>query len=142
MKNRERIVLTIVFFSVLAGTPIALCTTQSIIHVAGDGTGNYNCNGTNDQVEINQALDYAAKHPGSTVYLKGPFIYDIQCSCLIGSNTELTGDSSAKLRLVDNVGWTTASLGTPIIGQIGGQGTVVHDIKYTGLMLMGTKVIN
>ena len=60
-------------------------------------------------------------------------------SCLIGSNTELTGDSSAKLRLANNVGWTTAGAGTPIIGQIGGAGTVVHDIKIHGFEIDGNE---
>ena len=76
---------------------------------------------------------------GSTVYLKGPFVYDIKGSCLIGSNTELTGDSTAKLRLANRVGWTTAGAGTPIIGQIGGKGSAVHDIKIHGFEIDGNE---
>jgi hypothetical protein len=111
----------------------------NVITVAGDGKGTYNCDGKEDQVQINQALAYAAKYPGSTVYLKGPFVYDIKGSCLIGSNTELTGDSSAKLRLANRVGWTTAGAGTPIIGQIGGKGSAVHDIKIHGFEIDGNE---
>ena len=139
MINRGQIVLTIVFFSVLATTPVALCSTLQVIYVAGDGTGNYNCDGINDQIQINQALSYAVSHPGTTVYLKGPFVYDIENSCLVGSNTELTGDSTAKLRLHNNVGWTTASTGTPIIGQMGGTGSAVHDIKIHGFEINGNE---
>ena len=144
MTNRKQIVLTIAFLSVLASTPVALCSTSQVIYVAGDGTGNYNCDGTNDQVQINQALSYAVSHPGTTVYLKGPFVYDIESSCLIGSNTELTGDSTAKLRLHNNVGWTTGGdhtgPGTPMIGQVGGFGTYVHDIYIHGIELDGNEM--
>jgi PKD repeat protein len=139
MINQKQNIFILMCLYVLANTPVALCNTSSIIYVAGDGTGNYNCDGINDQVQINQALSYAASHPGITVYLKGPFVYDINSSCLIGSNTELTGDSSAKLRLANNVGWTTASTGTPILGQIGGAGSVVHDIKIHGFEINGNE---
>ena len=139
MINQKQSVFMLMCLYTLANTPVASCNTSSVIYVAGDGTGNYNCNGTNDQVQINQALSYAVSHPGTTVYLKGPFVYDIESSCLIGSNTELTGDSSAKLRLADYIGWTTASAGTPMIGQIGGKGTVVHDIKIHGFEIDGNE---
>jgi hypothetical protein len=142
MINRKQIVLTIAFFCVLANTPEAICNTSPVIYVAGDDSGNYNCDGKNDQVEINQALEYAANHPGTTVYLKGPFDYDIESSCLIGSNTELTGDSSAKLRLTDNVGWTTTGGGHPMIGQIEGSGTSVHDITIHDFELDGNEANN
>lgn len=86
--------------------------------------------GTNDQDEINAALQDAAANPGSTVYLEGPFTYDIYSTNLrIGSNTKLTGDSTACLKLHDSVGWATM---LPIIGQIGGSGTATHDIEIFG----------
>ena len=138
MINQKQRILALMCLYTLANTPVALCSSQ-VIYVAGDGTGNYNCDGKNDQIQINQALNYAANHLGTTVYLKGPFVYDIESSCLIGSNTELTGDSSAKLRLAKNVGWTTAGQGTPIIGQVGGMGTVVHDIKIHGFEIDGNE---
>jgi hypothetical protein len=141
VKNQEHRILLLLclYMLVLVNTPVALCKTSQVVYVAGDGTGNYNCDGNNDQVQINQALSYAASHPGTTVYLKGPFIYDIESSCLIGSNTELTGESSVKLRLTDNVGWTKAGAGTPIIGQMGGKGTAVHNIKIHGFEIDGNE---
>src|SRR5512133_3537096 len=123
MINLKKKIFILMCFYVLANTPVALCAAQQVIYVAGDGTGNYNCDGKDDHIQINQALQYAAKHPGTKVYLKGPFVYDIKSSVLIGSNTELTGDTRAKLRLANRVGWTKAGGCTPIIGQIGGPGT-------------------
>lgn len=139
MINQKQNIFLLMCLYGLANTPVALCNTPPVIYVAGDGTGNYNCDGINDQVQINQALGYAANHPNTTVYLKGPFVYDIENSCLIGSNTELTGDSSAKLRLANHVGWTTAGAGTPILGQVGGAGIGVHDIKIHGFEINGNE---
>jgi hypothetical protein len=139
MINRRQNIFMLICLYVLANTPVALCATQPITYVAGDGTGNYNCDGKDDQVQINQALDFAAKNPGTKVYLKGPFVYNIKSSCLIGSNTELTGDSSAKLRLANSAGWITAGAGTPIIGQIGGKGSAVHNIKIHGFEIDGNE---
>jgi hypothetical protein len=139
MINQKHNIFLLMCLYELANIPVALCDIPQVIYVAGDGTGNYTCDGKNDQIQINQALEYAADHPGTTVYLKGPFVYDIRSSCLIGSNTELTGDSSAVLRLANNVGWTTTGAGTPIIGQIGGTGTVVHDIKIHGFEIDGNE---
>ncbi len=134
MIKQKMIILLLICFGMVVNTPVALCAQT--IYVAGDSTGNYKCDGRDDQVQINQALEYAAKHPDTTVYLKGPFVYDIRGSCLIGSNTELTGDSTAKLRLANLVGWTTASVGTPVIGQ---RGSAVHDIKIHGFEIDGNE---
>lgn len=141
MINRRQIILSIIYFFALTNIPIALCATQQV-NVTGDGTSDYKCDGIDDHVQINKALSYAASHPGTRVYLKGPFVYDIKSSILIGSNTELTGDSSAKLRLANNVGWITASKGTPMIGQIGGYGSAVHDITIHGFEIDGNEANN
>lgn len=72
--------------------------TAPIVYVAGDGSGDFNCDGTADEVEINKALQYVKVNDQFTaVYLKGPFNYDISTTVLIGSNTTLTGDKSAVL---------------------------------------------
>ena len=78
------------------------------VYVAGDGSGDFNCDGSDDQVEINQALAYVAENPQfTTVHLKGPFTYIIDDTLLIGSDTILEGDSTAVIKLTNNAGWPT-----------------------------------
>ena len=92
--------------------------TAPTVYVAGDGTGDFNCNGTSDQIEINQALDYVAENSGfTTVYLKGPHTYYVDETIFISSNTIFTGDSTAKIELIQNVGWNTHN--KPMIAQKG-----------------------
>ena len=140
MINQKQSLLVLICFCIFANIPAALCSSQPVIYVSGQGASNYICDGVNDQIQINQALDYAAKHPGTKVYLKGPFVYDIRSSCLIGSNTELTGDSTAKLRLHNYIGWTSPSTSHYMIGQIGSSGSVLHDIKIHGFEIDGNEV--
>ncbi len=92
--------------------------TSSIIYVACDGSGDFNCDGTSDQKEINQALDFVAKNSDySTVYLKGSKTFWIDGPILISSNTILEGDSNSVIKLIDNAAWETQF--KPIIGQKG-----------------------
>lgn len=131
---QKMLFLLFLCFCMVVNVPIVL--GAQTIYVSGDSTGNYKCDGKDDQVQINQALEYAANNPGTKVYLKGRFTYDIRGSCLIGSNTELTGDSTAKLRLANRVGWTKVAAGTPVIGQ---RGSAVHDIKIHGFEIDGNE---
>ena len=95
---------------------ILYAQTPPVVYVAGDGTGDFNCDGTSDQVQINQALDYVASHPAfTTVYLKGPNTYYIDETIFISSNTIFTGDSTAKIELIANAGWWTRN--KPLIAQ-------------------------
>ncbi|AKJ37864.1 right-handed parallel beta-helix repeat-containing protein [Methanosarcina barkeri] len=76
------------------------------VYVAGDGSGDFNCNGSNDQVEINQALKYVAENPQfTTVHLKGPYTYVISDSIFIGNNTTVEGDPTAVIKLIDKASW-------------------------------------
>ena len=108
------LLVTLVFFAFMSlNAQIA-----PIIYVAGDGTGDYNCDGTSDQIEINQALDYVALNTGfTTVYLKGPHTYYIDEPVFISSNTIFTGDATAKIELIQNVNWHTQN--KPMIAQKG-----------------------
>lgn len=105
MMRRCLCILTIL----VAVTTSALAAPKApTVYVSGDGTGDFNCAGTSDQLQINEALVYVATHPGfTTVYLKGPRKYMINDTVVIDGNTTLTGDSTAAIKLVDHANWPT-----------------------------------
>ena len=101
------IITCLAFFSVAE----ALDAFAQVVYIDTDGSGDYNCDGTDDHIEINQALAYVASDADfTTVYLKGPNTYVIGDGILIGSNTVLEGDSSACITIPDEAGWS------PLIG--------------------------
>ncbi len=92
--------------------------TPPIAYVSGDGSGDFNCDGISDQVQINQALNFVAANASyTTVYLKGNNVFEIDEPVLISSNTTLTGEATASIKLKDNAAWWT--LDKPIIAQTG-----------------------
>lgn len=93
-------------------------------------TGNYNVDGTNDHVEINQALTYIGNLGGGTVYLKGPRTYTISDPLILRANTVLTGDSTAEIRLVNSVGWPASESYTLL--RIIGNGVTVKGFTIDG----------
>ncbi|WP_292371699.1 right-handed parallel beta-helix repeat-containing protein [Methanosarcina sp. UBA411] len=100
MLKRQLGTLFLVTCLILTTVPAALgASSTQVVTVAGDGSGDFNCDGKADDVQINQALEFAARNPGTTVHLKGPFTYDITDSLRIGSNTILEGDSGTKIKL-------------------------------------------
>ncbi|MDW5550911.1 right-handed parallel beta-helix repeat-containing protein [Methanosarcina sp.] len=100
MQKRRLGTLLLVACLILTAIPAALgAQSTKVVTVAGDGSGDYNCDGKADDVQINQALEFAAQNSGTTVHLKGPFTYDISDSLRIGSNTVLEGDSGTKIKL-------------------------------------------
>ena len=134
MLRRELAISFLVVFFILASIPDTLCkTSPPIIYVAGDGSGDYNCAGKSDQVQINQALQFVAKNHGyTTVHLKGPFTYVIDGTLLIGSNTILEGDSSAVIKLANHAGWPAMK---PLIQQMSNSGNnniIVRGFEVNG----------
>jgi len=130
---------------------IEIATVQSqtppIVYVAGDGTGDFNCDGTNDQIEINQALDFVTNNPNyTTVYLKGANTYWIHQPIFISENTILEGDSNAVVKLIDNAGWNTQY--KPLIGQtghiqtlrLGDPNTTTGNITIRGFEIDGNRI--
>jgi hypothetical protein len=114
--------------------PVTDCTSYTpppTIYVSGSGNGDFNCGSNNADIQINQALQFIANNPVyTTVYLRGPFTYTISKSLLIGSNTILTGDSTATVKLINNAGW---SVTTPLITST----PSAHDISICGFKIDG-----
>jgi PKD repeat protein len=107
MLRRKIVILFLLGYFILICVPNALCrSSQPIIYVAGDGSGDFNCHGKNDQIQINQALQFVAENSRyTTVHLKGPFTYIINDTLHIGNNTILEGDPTAVIKLADHAGW-------------------------------------
>jgi hypothetical protein len=104
MLKRQLGTLFLVTCLILTTVPAVLGgPSTKVINVAGDGSGDFNCDGKDDHVQINQALESAANNPGTTVHLKGPFTYDIGDSLRIGSNTILEGESGAIIKLASGL---------------------------------------
>ncbi len=126
--------------------PEIINPTPPIVYVAGDGSGNYNCDGKSDQIEINAALDYVAEHSEyTTVYLKGANTFWIDEPIYISGNSTLEGDENAIVKLVDNANWQKQF--KPLIGQKGtileeimpDQSITTHDITIRGFELNGNR---
>jgi len=86
-----------------------------VTKTVGNSGCDYNCDGVNDEVQINYALAWANANAQSTVWVKGPFTYDLQDSLLIGSYTTLKLDSDVKFRLKNSAAW---AVNKPIITQL------------------------
>ena len=130
----ELVLLSLVSCLVLASVHTALCRSSvPVIYIAGDGSGDFSCNGKDDNVQINKALKFVAENPEyTTVHLKGPFTYTIDDTLLIGSNTILEGDSNAVIKLADHAGWDTMK---PLIQQMscsGNNNITIRDFEVNG----------
>lgn len=143
-QNRKTVGFSVIILVFLIALSIAILPAKlpksstkilsnSTIYVAGDGSGDFNCHGNNDQVEINKALEYVAENPQyTTVYLKGPNTYNISDSIFIGSKTILEGDPTAVIKLEDKAEWPSFK---PLITQT--NNTEVHDIIIKGFEING-----
>ncbi|WP_410508075.1 disaggregatase related repeat-containing protein [Methanosarcina hadiensis] len=119
-EKKKKGILILILFILIVNATIALSTAQAetAVYVNTDGSGDFNCDGTDDQTEINKALSYVAENPEfTTVHLKGPNTYVISDSIFIGSNTILEGDPAAVIKLEDKADWP---LEKPLITQIDG----------------------
>jgi hypothetical protein len=111
---------------------ISLVCLLFLVGVSDAKTYTVSSTGSNsDQKVINEALLEAAEKPGSTVYLKsdnGPFIITGQIQ--IGSNTKLTGDSDAIVKVSKD---TTQFFvdGVGVFGQIGGSAKNIEICGFT-----------
>ena len=118
--------------------------TAPIVYVASDGSGDFNCDGDQDQIEINQALDFVDEYDAfTTVYLKGPNTFIIDEPVFISNHTILTGDSTATIQLKNNAAWWTQN--KPMITQtgridwhsLGIEGESISDVEIFGFTIDG-----
>jgi len=133
--RKKKLIFSIIFIFLIANITLALSATPSgtTVYVSTDGSGDFICDRSDDQVEINKALAYVAENSEfTTVHLKGPNTYVVSDSILIGSNTVLEGDSTAVIKLEDKAGWPTEK---PIITQMDSSGN--HDIIIRGFEIDG-----
>ncbi len=99
-------VAVFILMIVMVTTTLSTAPLSTTVYVSGDGSGDFNCDGTDDQVEINKALAYVAENPEfTTVHLKGPNTYIISDSIFVGSNVVLQGDPTAVIKLKDKADW-------------------------------------
>lgn len=106
-----------------------------VVYVAADGSGDFNIDGSDDQVEINQALKFVAEHQSegyTTVRLQGRLVYWLSAPVRIGSNTTLTGNGHVCLRVANHADWAKNE---PIVGTI--EATGAHDIEIHGFEIDG-----
>jgi len=132
--RRELVLLSLVSCLVFASVHTVLCrSSMPVIYITGDGSGDFSCNGKDDNVQINKALKFVAENPEyTTVHLKGPFTYTINDTLLIGSNTILEGDSNAVIKLADHAGWDTMK---PLIQQMNYSGN--NNVAIRGFEVNG-----
>ncbi len=133
--NRKKILFfSIIFIYIIASVTLILSTPSgTTVYVATNGSGDFNCDGSEDQVEINKALAYVAENPKfTTVHLEGPNTYVISDNILIGSDTVLEGDPTAIIKLEDKAGWPEEK---PLITQMdstGNQNIVIRGLEING----------
>jgi len=132
MSGRFSLLLLLFILLIIISSSSCSSSTVSIVYVTGDGSGDYNCDGIDDHIQLNQALSYINSQGGGTVYLKGPNTYWISDTVLIGDHTTLTGDSDVVIKLIDDVGWPQYK---SMIGQENPDGNhhiIIHGFEIDG----------
>ena len=142
-QNRKKIGISVVIivFLILLGVTLLpnklsknpITPSNKTVYVAVNSSGDFNCDGSDDQVEINKALAYVAENPQfTTVHLKGPNTYIISDNIFIGNNTTLEGDPTSVIKLEDKADWP---LGKSLITQMDKAGN--HNITIKGFKIDG-----
>jgi len=84
------------------------------IIISGDGSGDFNCDGKADQVQINAAFAYQKDNPEYPIHLKGPFKYVVNNQILTSNSFTWTGDKDAVLTIATDRLWNAT---IPVIRQ-------------------------
>ncbi|WP_406656875.1 right-handed parallel beta-helix repeat-containing protein [Methanolobus sp. ZRKC2] len=126
MIRKNVLIGLLVLFCINVPPAQAIPSSVPSTSVATDGSGDYNCDGIADQVEINAALQYAKNNDLNTVYLKSG-TYIIDNSIEVPDGMTLAGDPDATVKLIENWDVTRSDMFTPMI-----TGTTVVTGKYKG----------
>lgn len=110
--------------------------------VATDGSGQYTCDGVDDQIEINAALSAVEADPDlTTIYLRSG-TYVIDAPLLIGNDTMLTGDPDTVLTIRDGAIWPINQAMIQQKDATGNQGIRIRGFTIDGNSLNITQGIN
>ena len=117
---------------------LLFCTGLAEAGTITCGDRTWTTDGINDHEELQQALDYAAETPGSTIYLSSDTYNVDHDQMTIPSDTEITGDKEAVLKLIEQpYGEPTPSVTRAIFLA---RGSNVHDISIHGFVIDGNAV--
>ena len=94
--------------------------------VAQDGTGDYNCDGTADDVQIQAAIDSLSSTGGTVFIKKGT--YDITASISLKSNISLVGEKNIKTIFKSNL--STDMLATEDVASAGSDYCTIKEIYF------------
>lgn len=101
----------------------------NIVYVATDGTGDFNCDGKDDQIEINEAISYINSIRGGIIHLKqGTYI--IRDSIILCSNLTFEGEGVDKTAIKIQEGSTKENW-APIVGN-GISSTIIKSLTIDG----------
>lgn len=104
--------------------------------VAGDGSGDVNCDGKDDHIQINQAIKLVNDNPTkySSVFLKGPFTYNIGGTVKVMGILE--GDDTAVVKLNNNAKWAA---NVPLLKEYK---SAINGISISGFTIDGNRANN
>ncbi|SES77034.1 Right handed beta helix region [Methanococcoides vulcani] len=141
-KTTITLLCSLLIFVLLLGitTTLRSSPAAATVYVATDGSGDYNCDGTDDQVQINQAMDFVASHSEyTTVHLKSG-TYIIGDTIFIHSDTILEGESGTVVKLEDECGWPSQKGLIEPSGE-GAHSFKIHDFEVDGNLDRQTYVV-
>jgi uncharacterized protein (UPF0333 family) len=122
--------LSLLFLVIATTFFISTEASATTITVGGPGSGaDYICNLSSAQNGIQQAFNKAKELGGATVILKGSTTYTITQTVDIYSNTTLTAESGAVLKLGNHVSWKSM---VPMIRAQTANNIKVHGFEIDG----------
>ncbi|MGM0771048.1 MAG: sugar-binding protein [Halobacteriota archaeon] len=136
------IVAFVLLFALLVDpTPDLPGLSDEPVYVATDGSGDFNCDGSDDQFQINSAMDFVASNSEyRTVHLKSG-TYVISDTIFIHNDTILEGEPGTVIKLKDECKWP-AEKGLIEPSGRGTNGFTIRDLEVDGNFESQTYIIS